>query len=342
MPNLRLPREFVHITLTGLVFRCAVLTAVLCAAAGPAAAPRSVTIPSQPDCDTSPEGQVLVVSNNVFEADKTDARKPKDMRRFVARMKEMVAFSPDTVLIQEVRARAVKNVKKFLEKKFGCSFSIAANAGKTPWKWTKKYTHLLGRDTAVIVNKDAMRVRRTGFIVTGYKSSEAATGASIKSKRAAWARVKERNDPNQSEKPLRIVAASVHFPRGSDFKNAATSERVKKRSAKKIARKLEKILHDGTAEDAKMHVIAGDFNSHRFSGSPSNEMPPYHLLTHDPYNFTDGIIEHATGGNPNPIDFIFSTGKSLDANVDSGNTHEEGSPNFYSNHDLRWSLLAPY
>jgi endonuclease/exonuclease/phosphatase family metal-dependent hydrolase len=301
-----------------------------------------LTILRQPDCGASPEGQVLVVSNNVYEADKEDARKPKDMRRFVARMKEMISFSPDIVLVQEVRARAVANVKEFLAKKFGCRFSIAANAGKTPWKWTKKYTHLLGRDPAVIANSDTMRVRQAGHIVTGYKGSEAVPGASIKSKRAAWVRVKERNDPNESEKPIRLVAASVHFPRGSDFKNAATSERVKKRSSEKIARKLENILHDGTAEDAKFHVIAGDFNSHRFSGSPSNEMPAYHLLTHEPYNFTDGVIQHATGGSPNPIDFIFSTGKSLDANVDSGNTHDESSSNFYSNHDLRWSLLAPY
>jgi hypothetical protein len=293
-------------------------------------------------CTLSPEGQVLVVSDNVFEADKSDARKPADMKRFVARMKKMAPFAPDLVLVQEVRARAVKSIKKYLVDKLGCSFSIAADAGKTPWQWQKKYTHLLGQDTAVLVNDDSMHTRKTGYIKTGYKRSDAAKGVPIKTKKVAWAKVVEKDQSDENEKPLKVVAASVHYPRGNDFKNAATSERVKKQSSRKIANKLEKIIPDGTPENNKMHVIAGDFNTHRFSGNPSNENPAYHLLTHPPYNYTDGIIEHATGGNPNPIDFLFSTGKSLSAEVDNNNTHDPKSPKFYSNHDLRWSLIAPY
>lgn len=297
---------------------------------------------SQATCDLTPEGQILVASDNVYEADKADAQKPADMKRFVTRMKKMVPHAPDLVLVQEVRAVAVDKIRKYLADKFGCRFAIAANAGKTPWKWKKKYTHLMGRDTAVIVNTSSMITRKKGYVVTTYDRSDAAEGETIKSKKAAWAKVREKDQADENETPLLAVAASVHFPRASDFENAATSERVKKKASKKIANKLDKIVGDGTAGDHKLHVIAGDFNTHRFSGSPSNENPAYNLLTHDPYNYTDGIIENTTGGNPNPIDFLFSTGNSLRAKEDKNNTHNENSPSFYSNHDLRWSLIAPY
>ena len=284
------------------------------------------------------------MSNNVYEAEKGDARKSGDMKNFVERMKQMSPsrYAPDIVLVQEVSKAAVGNIKRFMENKFDCKFAVPANAAEKPWDWIKKYWKLKGQDTAVIVNTNSMAVRSKGYISHSYKRRQAARNDTVKVKKTAWAQVIEKNVPGQDETPLHLLAASVHYPRGTDFRSEAINRRLKKKFSVKIARFFENKVSDGPDHDEVMHVIAGDFNMKRFDNSPNDPTPPYKVLTEGPWNYVDGPISLATGGNPNPIDFLFSTGRPLKADMDSNNNPNPGSNGFYSNHDLRWSLLAPY
>lgn len=289
-------------------------------------------------CDISAQGKVLVMSDNVYEVPKGDAGNAGDMRNFVDRMGEMAPTAPDIVLIQEARKSAVVNIKNFMVKKFGCSFSIPVNASKSAWQWINKYSKLGGQDTAVIVNDDSMSVRSKGYVSHDYDGSETAKGETVKVKKSAWAKVVEKNIGG-SAAPLTVLAASVHYPRGSDFINDATNKRLKKEFTEKLARELEREQPAGTRNDDVIHVIGGDMNNFRFEGKPSNETPAYNAITHKPWNYNDGVIDLAPSGSPNPIDYIFSTGNAARADVDKNNAHNEKAPNFYSNHDLRWVIL---
>lgn len=301
--------------------------------------------PANAACKTTPEGRVLVMSNNVFEAEKRDSRKHGDMRNLVDQMKKMAPkrYAPDIMLVQEARRSAVKHIKKFMRRTFGCRFSIPVTASKGAWQWLNKYSRLLGRDTGIILNKTTMETRGKGFVRHGYKKKlAAAKGQSVKVKESTWVKVIEKNNPNQNRRRLTVVASSSHFPRGSDFKNQRTNRRLKKRFSLELARKLEGVEADGSDHNNVIHVIGGDFNMSRYKGWLGNPMPPFRALTRRPWTYIDGPTKLAPSGRPNPIDFLFSTGKPLRARMHKSNNHHVRSRRFYSNHDLRWSLLAPY
>ena len=285
------------------------------------------------------------MSNNVYEAKKRDANHSRDMNRLVKRMKEMApsSYAPDLFLVQESRKKGVRRIRDLMTKRFDCTFSIAANASQGAWRWIKKYWKLSGQDTAVIMNDDSMFLRSRGHISHPYSRSKAARGDSVKVKKSAWAEVREVNQPNQNRRPMTVVAASVHFPRGSDFRNQRTNRRIKRKFSVKVARALEDKQAEGGRHDEVIHVIAGDFNMGRhYEGRPGRKMPFFKTLTHWPWNYLDGPTRLAAFGNPNPIDFLFSTGKPRKARMDASNNRHVGSKHFYSNHDLRWSLLSAY
>ena len=317
--------------LPGLLLASALVSAFLFAA--PGFAPEA-----QAACNMSPQGKVLVMSDNVYEVQKSDARDPSDMRRFVDRMKEMAPTAPDIVLIQEARKSAVRNIRDFMVKKFGCRFSVPVDASRSAWQWIHKYWKLGGQDTAVIVNENSMAVRSKGYVAHDYNRTYAAKGESVKVKKSAWVKTVERNVGGNAA-PLTVVAASVHYPRGSDFAGDATNKRLKKVFSEQLARRLKRKQPDGDRSDKVIHVIGGDMNNNRYEGKASNETPAYAALTHAPWSYNDGVIDLAASGSPNPIDFIFSTGNAARADVDKSSTHNENSPSFYSNHDLRWALL---
>ena len=284
------------------------------------------------------------MSNNVYEVEKRDANHSRDMNRLVKRMKEMApsSYAPDLFLVQEARKKSVRRIRDLMTERFDCTFSIAANASRGAWQWIKKYWKLSGQDTAVIMNNDSVFLRSRGHISHPYSRSKAARGDLVKVKKSAWAEVREINQPDQNRRPMTVVAASVHFPRGSDFRTERKNRRLKKKFSVRLARALERKQAEGGRYDEVIHVIAGDFNMNRYKGWPGNPMPPFRALTSPPWNYVDGPTLRATRGNPNPIDFLFSTGKPLKARMDASNNRHVGSKHFYSNHDLRWSLLSAY
>ncbi len=294
---------------------------------------------AQAACEKSPEGEIEVVSNNVYETEKADARKPGDMRRFVDRMAEMVPTAPDIVLVQEVRKVAVGNIKNYLTNKFGCTFVIPVNASKTGWRYINA-NRLIGQDTAVIVNSSSMAVEAKGFVANDYDLSLAASGTPVKVKKAAWVKVAEKDVvPGSGPDLLKVAAASAHYPRASHFKNSDVAARLAAVFSENIATKLSLALPDDSRSDHKFHVLGGDLNTHRYVDSASNPTPMYKLMTTAPLNYKDPVIEMVQSGSPNPIDFLFTDGNGIQAQEDKNNTHNESSSDFYSNHDLRWAMI---
>lgn len=294
-------------------------------------------------CRMTPEGQVLVMSNNVYETDKKDARNTRDLKNFVRRMKRKSpgGLAPDIALVQEGRKKSFQAIANFMTRKFGCKYAInrRATASKSGWTWINKYWKLEGQDTAVIYNTTSMTLRSAGQITHDYNREDAAPRDSVKVKKTAWSKVFEKNQPAEAATPLTVVAGSVHFPRGTDFDGDAKNMELKRVFSEDIAQSLEREQPGALPVDGVIHVIAGDFNMARYKGSAANPLPPYRVLTSRTYGYTDGPIDHASG-SPNPIDYLMSTGKALKAGMDSSNTHNEGARSFYSNHDLRWSLLS--
>ena len=116
-------------------------------------------------CKVTPEGRVLVMSNNVYEAEKGDANHSRDMKRFVTRMKEMSpsSYAPDILLVQEARKKSVRRIRDLMIEKFGCKFSIVANASRGAWRWIKKYWKLEGQDSRVSKPRGAATLKPRAF-----------------------------------------------------------------------------------------------------------------------------------------------------------------------------------
>ena len=305
-----------------------------------------------PCANKTREGEVLVVSNNIFAVNPNTNIAPR-MSRFVTRMHDMLITeaqvgAPDVVLVQEVRKSSANKVRDLLTTTFGCTFAIPPNASalKAGFKWQKKYTHLLIQDTAVIYNTQTMSSTGGGQITNSYALQHAAeknNKTSVNVRRAAWATLKEKNQPATSDTPVSLAVASVHLARTDNFKTKALSEMYKAKHAEKIAKTLRTKLpdtdQDGVHANATMHVIAGDFNQKKRSEvTIGSEAPAYTKLTKSPYNYTDGVLAlHNTFGNP--IDYLFSTGNFLAAEDDATWTNDESSSTFYSQHATRWGLI---
>ena len=309
----------------------------------------------------TPEGQVMVVSDNIYEAKMPDAGNASDVNRFAKRVLQQTSSYdpdglgqpdvPDVVLVQEVRKVAVTNLQKRLNALTGCSYKIVVNASRFAFKWANKKTRTkaIVKDTAILMNDNTMNYVKGGYVDMSYKAKFAAPGDYVFAKQAAWAVMVEQDleSPSLPTTLLDVAAASVHYPRKSNLKNTATDEALKRSLSKRVADKLQAALPDPDRAapprgDDKMHVIAGDMNSFRVKPgtAPKEESLPYRFITSAPYDFTDGPIEMAFN-NMNPIDFLFSTGNFITAAVDKENetNHDENSPTFYSNHDLRWGVL---
>ena len=290
---------------------------------------------------TTPLGQVLIVSNNVYEAESPDFRRTGDMRNFVEETLKHSPYAPDVVLVQELRAKAAANIRDILSGKTGHKYAIATNAGKSPWHWVRKNKIVRGIDCAVIFNTDTMRKVSGGHILTKHAVTAGNGWQPIQQKQHSWARLVERGSASAGRAPLRLSTVSLHFPRQSNFKNLDVAHRYKREWSNQISRFLSNKYPDDPSTLADMNVIAGDFNDNRClrAGVPTATCgftPFYDLLVRD-RNYKDSVFEMT--GKGNPIDFIFSSGNVSDAWWDQYNPHKPSAPGFYSNHDLRWALV---
>ncbi|MDQ4143939.1 MAG: hypothetical protein M3198_09395, partial [Actinomycetota bacterium] len=196
-------------------------------------------------CDAahlSPDGQIAIVSDNIYADDAGDAKEVSRLGRFVDRSLSLAdptfmgPIIPDVVLLQEVRADVVATVKAAFEEKTSCDFMIAANAAKSAFRWAdpKTRTKQIGQDTAVLMNKNTMTYEQSGYVSNSYRAKFAVGPVVVK--KHAWAWMQEIDgDPSDNHLPLEVLATSAHYPRGSKFKSKEIELTLKRKFSKRIA-----------------------------------------------------------------------------------------------------------
>jgi hypothetical protein len=278
----------------------------------------------------TPLGQVLIVSNNVYETTGRDIRSTRDMRNFVDKAVELPHKIPDIVLLQEVSARSVAVIRTLISRRTGQHYVTVVNAGRRVWR-PLSGNRMLGSDTAIIMNSKTMKAGDKGSMRHPYRRSQAAGGIGVKVKKTVFAMVAERG--SEAEGALKVPVASVHFPRTGQFRSTRVSLNLKEKWVRQIA---DKLSHKWPGGENK-RTIGGDFNHfrcrYRFSLN-CTQTPPYNMLTRKK-GYKDTVFRMQGGGNP--LDFIFSA-----SNIVKSNWHRwqpNSGKGYYSNHDLRFALI---
>jgi endonuclease/exonuclease/phosphatase family metal-dependent hydrolase len=289
----------------------------------------SAVPPAGATLENTPVGKVLILSNNLLETNKRDARHTGDMRTFVKRAIEFAPKIPDVLLLQEVRAKSVAVVRSLMTRRTGQRYVTVVNAGKAPWKWIGAHK-LLGSDTAIVINSKTMKLAGDkGSMKHPYEQSQAR--GDVKVKKTVYALLAERG--SSQDGALRVPVASVHFPKQREFKSITVSQNLKERWSRQIAEKLSKKWPGSTNK----RTIAGDFNNFRCRSGGSvgcYQTPAYNMLTKKK-GYKDAILRmHGSG---NPIDFIFTASNIVNAKWDQWQPRK--GKGFYSDHDMRWAVI---
>ena len=102
----------------------------------------------------SPPRQLLILSANLQEArprDMSDA----EMVNFARRVRRVVPYAPDAVLLQEVVKSSAARVARLLKDTTGFGFDVAVSPGPEPVVRTEG-EHIVVRDTAILLNRVTM------------------------------------------------------------------------------------------------------------------------------------------------------------------------------------------
>jgi hypothetical protein len=283
--------------------------------AAPAAAP-----------DTSPAGQVFVVTANLQEAfNRDDYRNLKEMGVFVNRLLDKVPHLPDVLLLQDVRKSAVVKVVELLTKKTGDRYKIAQRLRKEPWqKLPNNVWH--STETAIVVNDATMELRGKAAFVRIRNPWGNPKGDYVEYKGQAYARAVERDGGAV------VGLMSVHLPK-EPVENRKTAQRFGP-WVDRLATFMKNHYPDA------LRVIGGDFNQTRCLGKdPCKEAPFWKTLTSAEHGYTDALWHemeprHWQDRLPLGVDLIFTTGPVVNAGGDVKNP-----PVFYSDHRFFWANL---
>jgi hypothetical protein len=293
---------------------------------------------------TSPQGQVLVVTNNLQEAFKErDLRRMGEVRNFTERLVDQVPYAPDVVLLQEVRRKSAAFVAERLTALTGSSFVLAKDPGPDPWYEVGR--RVIKKETAIVINADTMRKTGAGgFLSQTHARSDGAPGHSYTVKKTAYLPVAERGDG------LELGLASAHFHLDNLLRSKEIARRYKKRWSVQIARLLKNKYPSHSASE--IHVWGGDLNAARCVDpkKPYCALSPFwKTITRAPYNYIDtvyrvalrddNVVEKRTGHT----DYIFSKGRAITAGSDLSYKSElRSNPDiYYSDHRFYWAVVGP-
>ena len=286
---------------------------------------------------TPPRSIITVIANlNKAYGGTYTGKSLSDMtsiKAFVRRAIEMTPFSPDVVLIQEVREKSARGVARAFTDQTGNQYILAVVPGQHP---TKEFGGLqVHKETAIVINTETMKKEsKGGFIASKYTRDQAAANHKIKIKKNAHLLV------SQKSSGMKVALTSVHFTPVADLKSKATSNRLRGVWSKEIVQKL-----NTKYPSAALTHIGGDFNMIRcYTGSFASCQPADFWKYFTKNGFVDSLYSlHAK--NPGAVscmerftgvDYIFSTG-----NPTKGGVDRQGG---YSDHTLRWTLTeaVPY
>ncbi|MDQ3954713.1 MAG: endonuclease/exonuclease/phosphatase family protein [Actinomycetota bacterium] len=281
----------------------------------------------------SPDGQIAVANNNVEERDPADMANHGDMRNFIDRLLNgagnasghQIPYTPDVVLLQEVRASSADYIGGLLTAGTGCRFNLAVSPGEN--YVVKNGDPVYFRETAILLNTDTMeKVGNSGYFVTKYTASEGKPGVKRAFKGNAWGMARDLQSGET------ISLASVHLAKDGSLRSLRVARKVKNRWARQLASFLKRKF-----PNADLSSIGGDFNANRcnFGDENCSGAPFWRTLIND-FNYRDSYWEIKDFGRY--IDYIFAKRFVVDADED--NEYDQHSDPYYSDHQFRWATLA--
>lgn len=281
----------------------------------------------------SPDGQIAVANNNVEERDPPDMANHADMHRFVDRLIDgagsasghQIPYTPDVLLLQEVRGSSADYIGRLLTAATGCRFKLAVSPGERYVLRDGNPTYF--RETAILLNIDTMeKVGRSGYLVSKYTASEGTRGMKRAFKSHAWGMARDLQSGQT------ISLASVHFAKDGSLRSMRIARKVKNRWSRQLASHLRRKF-----PNADLSAIGGDFNAHRCNYGDYNcpGAPFWRSLQRD-FNYRDSYWAiHDFGRH---IDYIFAKRFVVDADKDD--EYDQYKDPFYSDHQFRWATLA--
>ena len=281
----------------------------------------------------SPDGQIAVANNNVEERDPVDMKNHGDMETFVNRLLNgagnaqghQIPYTPDVLLLQEVRGSSADYIGGLLTAATGCTFALAVSPGEN--YVVKNDDPVILRETAILLNTDTMeKVGNSGYIVTKYDRSQADPGVKRTYKSHAWGMAQDLQSGET------ISLASLHLVKDGSLRNLEVARKLKNKWSRQIAGALKNKF-----PNADLSAIGGDFNANRCNFGDHNcpGAPFWRSLTQD-FNYRDSYWVIKDFGRY--IDYIFA--KKFVVDADEDNEYDQSSDPFYSDHQFRWATLA--
>jgi exonuclease III len=264
---------------------------------------------------------------------------------FARRVREVVPFAPDAVLLQEVVQSSAARVAQLLKDTTGFGFDVARGPGPDVVVG-REGSQIVVRDTAILLNRRTMRIHDAGgFVSTRYLSKDAAPGVEPRVKQHAHCLARTASGR------IRLALASIHFV--TNDKLAALSMGFCYKG--KWARQLAGFLSSRYPQDAvpQLWVIAGDFNNRRCLAPREtvdcDVLPFWHVLAAQS-GFRDAVFARhghsqaslaAQTRRGRRVDYVLARGRVFAASHDVDYDARKGEPGFYSDHRLLWALVGP-
>jgi Endonuclease/Exonuclease/phosphatase family len=281
----------------------------------------------------SPDNQIAVANNNVEERDPIDMTNHGDMETFVDRLLNgtgdaqghQIPYTPDVLLLQEVRGSSADYIGGLLTAATGCGFALAVSPGEN--YVVKDGDPVILRETAILLNTDTMeKVGSGGYLVTKYDRSQADPSVKRTYKSNAWVMARDLQSGET------ISLASVHFVKDGSLRNLEVARTLKNKWSRQMATTLKRKF-----PNADLSAIGGDFNANRCNFGDQNcaGAPFWRSLIND-FNYRDSYWAIKDFGRY--IDYIFA--KKFVVDADEDNEYDKGSDPFYSDHQFRWATLA--
>jgi endonuclease/exonuclease/phosphatase family metal-dependent hydrolase len=305
--------------------------------------------------EQTPAGQMLVVSANL-QAGAARPAPPKQIRRFARRLRRLVPFAPDVLLLQEVTEETAGMTAGMLAEEIPFRFSVERSPGPPPEteldqtvpesEPPEDVQEEVVSDTAVVVNAETTRVRDSGGdVMTRYEVMDANPRAPWRTKLHAYLVATERG------RRSKVALVSIHFAGNWRFEPPSIGFFYKNQWTREIAAFLEERF----PSSEYLHVIGGDFNNRRCIETPEKvnceEWPFWHTLVKRA-GLNDSIFEiHGTSDEGlekqrkgkrrerKRIDYIFTNARVIDASHDAAYDAGPGDRGFYSDHALLWALI---
>lgn len=282
-------------------------------------------------------GRMWVVNANVKEHEPKDARNHSDVRRFVfMAMNQTYVRAPDVVLLQEVNEAATRFLAGAFTRRTGNRFAIAVTP-HGPTKTVGDRGTVTRDDSAILFNASATRVTASGkFQVIQRRAT-----ASRRPMRQVvpWATIIERGKhPDR----LRMVAASIHYPKHSAFRTRKMSYSHKARWSAKLNRLLGQRVRSSSSLGG-IPVLAGDFNGLKCvlgtSDNHENCRPTKLWTRMRRLRYKEALeVGEYRRMDRKIIDFSFTQGNVSRVRFDYS-YHEDSGAEYYSDHGVMAALL---